>query len=341
MMKKSVIQTLILVVIIFAILLISRKNSHGEYIKIAGFTQGTTYHITYRSTNGRNLQKQIDSLLADFDLSASIYLPNSIISKINKNNPNVLADEKFITLFKKSVEVNRKTNGAFDITVGPLVNAWGFGPAASSETDSSTIDSLLQYVGMEKVRLEGQRIIKSHPGIMLDFNAIAQGYSVDIVSKYLEKLGIKDYLVEIGGEVRTRGRNNKGNRWRIGIDKPIEGNLTPGENMQAILSPGRRALATSGNYRKFYEKDGMKYAHTINPATGYPVLSNLLSATVIAHDCITADAYATAFMVMGLEKTIAFLKKERSLDAYLIYSDEKGNFRVYCTKRIRKRIEEV
>ncbi len=340
-MKKTIFQGIILSVIIFTILLISHRNSRGEYIKIAGFTQGTTYHITYRSPDGRNLQKQIDSLLADFDMSASIYEPNSIISRINKNDPYVRADKKFITLFKKSAEVNKKTGGAFDVTVGPLVNAWGFGPTAISETDSILIDSLLQLVGMEKVRLEGQRVIKTHPDILLDFNAIAQGYSVDIVSKYLESLGIKNYLVEIGGEVRTRGRNEKGNRWRIGIDKPVEGNMIPGAYMQAIVTLGRRALATSGNYRKFYEKDGIKYSHTINPATGYPVMSNLLSATVIADDCITADAYATAFMVMGLDKSIEFLKKNRFLDAYLIYSDELGNFKVYFTPRLRKYLEEV
>jgi thiamine biosynthesis lipoprotein len=340
-MKKNVIQALILSVIIFTILLISRRNSHGEYIKIAGFTQGTTYHITYQRSDGKNLQQQIDSLLADFDMSASIYEPNSIISRINKNDPNVRADKKFITLFKKSAEVNKKTGGAFDVTVGPLVNAWGFGSTTISDTDSTLIDSLLQFVGMEKVHLEGQRIIKSHPNIMLDFNAIAQGYSVDIVSKYLENLGIKNYLVEIGGEVRTRGHNEKGNRWRIGIDKPLEGNMIPGANMQAILELGRRALATSGNYRKFYEKDGIKYSHTINPATGYPVMSNLLSATVIADDCITADAYATAFMVMGLDKSIEFLKKNKFLDAYLIYSDKQGNFRVYYTKKLQKYLEEI
>jgi thiamine biosynthesis lipoprotein len=328
-MKNNLFRILILAFVIAAILFISLRNTRGQYIKLAGLTQGTSYHITYQSRQGRNLQHEIDSLLADFDRSCSIYLPSSVISRINQNDPSVEADEKLIRIFNKSLEVNKKTEGAFDITVGPLVNAWGFGYTPVSETDSNTIDSLMQFVGLDKARLSGNRIIKAHPGVMLDLNAIAQGYSVDVIAHYLEKLKIRNYMVEIGGEVSTSGRNDKGNIWRIGIDKPMEGNLVPGANLQAILQLNKKSLATSGNYRKFYEKDGVKYAHTINPKTGYPVISNLLSATVVADDCMTADAYATAFMVMGLDKSIDFLDHSKSLDAYLIYSDEKGRYKVY------------
>jgi FAD:protein FMN transferase len=335
-MKQNIIKGLILVLVVAAILMLSHRIGQGQYIKTAGFVQGTTYHITYESKAGRDLQPEFDSLLAAFDQSMSIYLPTSVISRINQNDPTVEADEKFITVFNKSAEVWKETGGAFDITVAPLVNAWGFGFTASSATDSVAIDSLLRYVGMEKVTLSGKKIVKADPNVMLDVNAIAQGYSVDLVSEYLENLGIKNYMVEIGGEVRTRGRNDKGNLWRIGIDKPIEGNMIPGSDLQAIFQLNRRSLATSGNYRKFYEKNGVKYSHTINPATGYPAMSNLLSATIVADDCMTADAYATACMVFGLEKSIDFLSRHPYLEAYLIYSDEKGKFKVYNTPGFEK-----
>jgi thiamine biosynthesis lipoprotein len=330
-MKQNILRILIFVLVIGAILMLSHRIGQGQYIKTAGFIQGTSYHITYESKKGRNLQHEIDSLLAAFDQSVSIYLPASVISRINQNDPAVEADETFIAVFNKSAEVWKETGGAFDITVAPLVNAWGFGFTASSATDSAAIDSLLQYVGMDKVWLSGKKIIKSHPNVMLDLNAIAQGFSVDLVSEYFESLGIKNYMVEIGGEVRTRGRNDKGKRWRIGIDKPVEGNMIPGSNLQTILQLDRRSLATSGNYRKFYEKNGIKYSHTINPATGFPAMSNLLSATIIADDCMTADAYATACMVFGLEKSIDFLSRHSFLDAYLIFSNERGEYNVYST----------
>ncbi|MBN2272976.1 MAG: FAD:protein FMN transferase [Bacteroidales bacterium] len=330
-MKQKIIRILIIVVVVAGVIFVTQRNTRGQYIKLAGLTQGTSYHITYQSRRGRNLQRQIDSLLTDFDRSLSIYLPTSVVSKINRNESDVEADEKLITVLNKAFEVNETTGGAFDITVAPLVNAWGFGFTSASSTDSATIDSLMQFVGMDKIRLNGTKIEKADPRVMLDFNAIAQGYSVDVVSAYLRKLGIKHYMVEIGGEVSTLGHNDKGNIWRIGIDKPLEGNMIPGSDLQAILQLNRKSLATSGNYRKFYEKDGLKYSHTVNPVTGYPVMSNLLSVTVVADDCMTADAYATSFMVMGLEKAKVFLEKHKFLDAYLIYSDEKGQFRVYFT----------
>jgi thiamine biosynthesis lipoprotein len=303
-MKNNLLRIFILTFVIAAVLFIGLRNTRGQYVKLAGL------------------------------------IPGSIISRINQNDPDIEADEILISIFNKSVEVNKKTGGAFDITVGPLVNAWGFGSTVASETDSSKIDSLMQFIGMDKVRLSGKKIIKTNPGVMLDVNAIAQGYSVDIVAQYLEKMKIKNYMVEIGGEISTKGRNDKGNIWRIGIDKPLEGNITPGANLQAILQLNRKSLATSGNYRKFYEKNGIKYAHTINPRTGYPAISNLLSATVIADDCMTADAYATAFMVMGLEKSIEFLNRNKSLDAYLIYNDEKGKYKIYYTEGFSRYLAE-
>jgi thiamine biosynthesis lipoprotein len=338
--RKVFLHGLLLVSVILLALIINLGRERGEYISLAGFAQGTTYRITYASKNGENLQGSIDSLLSDFDMSLSIYQPNSLISRFNRNEPGTRADRKFITVFNKSLEVFKKTGGAFDITVGPVVNSLGFGNADTMDIDSTLIDSLLQYVGMDKVRLENDMLVKQSEGILLDVNAIAQGYSVDLIAEFLEKRNIRHFMVEIGGEVRAKGKNDRNHIWRIGIDRPEEGNMLPGANLQAILSLRNRSLATSGNYRKFYEKNGIKFVHTINPETGYPVVSNLLSATVVADDCMTADAYATAFMVFGLDKSIAFLHRNKFLDAYLIYADEDGKFRVFVTRGLRKNIEE-
>jgi len=306
-----------------------------EYKKIGGNIQGTTYHITYEYNKNKDLQPAIDKLLHEFDMSLSTYIPNSIISRMNRNDPTVEADELFTEVFIKSKEVYIDTHGAFDITVAPIINALGFGFTKGRDIDSSLIDSLLQFVGMEKVKLEGRKIVKTNPLVMLDVNALAQGYSVDLVCRFLDKKKCHNYIVEIGGEIRAKGINAKGEKWRVGIDKPIEGNMEEGMMLQAILSVSGKSLATSGNYRKFYIKNGKKYAHIINPKTGYPVLSNLLSTSVLADDCITADAYATALMVFGLEKSIVFLNSHSALAAMLIYSDEKGNYKIYTTENMK------
>lgn len=307
------------------------NQSEKEYLKIGGETQGTTYNITFEYEKGKNLKAEIEAVLKDFDNSLSTYEPASVISRINSNDPDVVADEKFIKVFNDAKEIYKTTGGAFDITVAPIVNAWGFGFAPGMEVDSAVIDSLLLYVGMDKIRLSDNKIEKDCPDIMLDVNAIAQGYSVDVVAEFMESKKIENYMVEIGGELKCKGLNPRGEDWKIGIDRPEEGNLIPGAKLQAIVALKSKSLATSGNYRKFYEKDGVKYAHSINPKTGYPVLSRLLSATVLADECITADAYATAFMVMGLERSMKFLSAQTELQAYLIYSDEEGNFKVYST----------
>ena len=340
MQKKVITRLLLLAGIIALAYLISVTGKKGEYITLVGFAQGTSYHIIYESKNREDFQAPVDSLLTDFDRSLSIYQPSSLISRFNRNEPGTLADDKFTTIFNKSYEVFKNTNGAFDITVGPVVNALGFGNTDTLQVDSTMIDSLLQYVGMEKVSLKDGVLMKQNSNILLDVNAIAQGYSVDLVAKFLEQRNIRNYMVEIGGEVRARGKNEMNQVWRIGIDKPIEGNIIPGADLQAILRLNNRSLATSGNYRKYYEKNGIKFVHTINPKTGYPVVSNLLSATVVASDCTTADAYATALMVFGVERSISFLKENKFLEAYLIYTDQEGRFRVYSTKGLQRFIEE-
>ena len=304
-----------------------------------GFTQGTTYSIIYQHPILNDIQQDIDSLLRVFDSSLSSYDSSSIISAINRNELEVHTDSMFRTVFRESRRVYQVTGGAFDITLAPLINAWGFGPGEKQDVDSAMVDNLLQYVGMDKVSLVGDLVIKKDPHVMLNVNAIAQGYAVDVVASYLEDLGCRNYLVEIGGEVRTRGMNPKGNFWRIGVDRPEEGNMIPGKDLQVIISMHNRSLATSGNYRKFYEKDGVKITHSIDPVTGYPKASNLLSVTILTDECMTADAYATACMVMGLDKARTFVENQSGLDAYFIYSDQFGNYRVWHTDGMKKYIE--
>ncbi len=326
--------------ILILIFLNACQTKKSEYLKISGFAQGTSYHITYENSKNKDYSEAIDSILKAFDKSCSTYDSTSIISRINDNDPTVEADDWFIDVFKKSAEVNNASDGAFDITVGPVVNAWGFGNGPVAKHDTAYIQSLLQYVGMEKVSLNGKKISKKYPEVKLDVNALAQGYSVDVLCHFFDEKGIKNYLVEIGGEVRGKGTNAKNNLWHIGIDQPGEGNMMPGNELQAIIQIDNKALATSGNYRAFYVENGVKYAHTIDPKTGFPAKNTLLSATVVCDDCMTADAYATAFMVLGLEKSKELLKKLPDIEVYFIYSNEKGEYEIFCSEGLKKMIAE-
>ena len=311
-----------------------------ELIKLEGNAQGTTYHISYISQNGIVYKKEIDSILIDIDNSMSTWKPNSIISKINNNEKDVIVDHHFKAVFEKSVEVSEKTKGNFDITVGPLVNAWGFGPTRKYKLDKKKVDSLLQLVNYKMLSLKNNKIIKEKPGIKIDFNAIAQGYSVDVIANFLESKGINNYLVELGGEIKARGKKEN-EEWKVGIDQPYE-TTSSDRKLEAIINLNNRALATSGNYRKFYIDGNQKLSHIINPKTAYPAKHNLLSTTVIANDGITADAYATAFMVMGLNKSIEFLEnnKNLNLEVYFIY-DENGKWKTHISKSLEKRIKKL
>lgn len=332
----------LLSVIILSIILLAScsKDPKPNYISFGGFTQGTTYSITYSSLDSAYFKDQVEYLLAEFDSSLSTYNKQSLISKINYNESN-LTDKYFRTVFAKSSEIYTNTNHSFDITVAPLVNAWGFGFSNRENITNAVIDSILEFVGFDKVYIKDSLIVKSDNRLMIDLNAIAQGYSVDVVSDFLEEKGIDNYLVEIGGEVKTKGLNKKGKNWRIGIDKPFDNNNIPGENLQAIVKLSNKSLATSGNYRKFYEKNGVKYSHTINPKTGYPVTHSLLSTTVIANDCMTADAYATAFMVMGIEKAYKLVQELPDIEAYFIYNDENGKYQEKMTPALESLIEKI
>lgn len=337
-MRKNIFFTIIIIAFIFH----ACKSEKTVYSNITGFIQGSTYSIVYenkKNIDPGELRVKIEKILHEFDLSLSMYNDSSVITKINRNEE-VVADSFFTEVYLKSVRISEMTHGAFDITVGPLVKAWGFGPDAHKSFTETKRDSLLKLTGMKNVTLVDGRIVKSDPHVILDFNAIAQGYSVDVICRYFDNLGIRNYLVEIGGEVRAKGKKN-GNLWRIGIDKPEDNNLSPGKTLEAVVSITDKALATSGNYRKFYIEDGIKYSHEIDPKTGYPVKNSVLSASVIADDCATADGLATAFMVMGKDKIIEFLKIHPEFEVYLIYSDKAGNFKTWTSEKLKKNISET
>ncbi len=335
-----IMKNIFLIVLLF-ILSLSGCSKTPVYESFTGFAQGTTYSMVFEST-GRysavELKSEVEKILHNFDLSLSLYQDSSILSMVNRNE-DVVADFYFTEAFNKSIRISELTDGAFDVTVGPLVKAWGFGPDSHKNFTESKRDSLLRLVGMDKVRLTDGRVIKDDPQIMLDFNAIAQGYSVDVISNYFNSLGIKTFLVEIGGEVRVKG-DKGGVLWRIGIDRPSENNMLPGNDLQAIISLKDRSLATSGNYRKFFVENGIKYSHTIDPRTGYPARNQLLSATIIADSCATADGIATACMVMGKDKSIEFIGFHPEFEAFLVFSDESGNFITWTSENLKNYISE-
>ena len=289
-----------------------------SYIKDSGMVFGTTYSITYQYHE--NLKSDIEGVMQQVDNSLSPFNKSSVITAIN-NNTSTKADKYLTEVFTLAQTVNKETDGAFDITVAPLVNAWGFGFRSGTRPTDAQTDSLLAIVGQEKVTLKDGEIIKSDPRIMLDCSAIAKGFGVDKLAEFLAGKGIENFLVEIGGEISARGKNSRGTEWNIGVTKPVDDSLSINQENQAVLQITDKAMATSGNYRNFYYEGGKKYAHTINPHTGKPAQSDILSATVMAQTCAVADAYATAFMVLGSEKAKEILKKHPELQAYLILSD--------------------
>ena len=326
--------------IINLLMLSGCSNQKIEHLRISGFTQGTTYNITFENTGrftAEEIRTGVESYLQKIDISLSVYIDSSVISKINRNE-DINADEYFTEVFNMSRQLSEDTGGAFDITVGPLVRAWGFGPEGYKDFEKDKIDSLRNLVGFRKIDIENGKVIKSDPRISVDMNAIAQGYTVDIIYRYLKSLGMTSFLVEIGGEVRVMGAKGK-NPWKIGIDKPVDNNNSPGENLQAIISLKDKSLATSGNYRKFYVEDGIKYSHTIDPATGFPAKNRLLSATIITDECAIADGVATACMVMGLEKSVNYISRNPEYEAYFIYSDDSGNYAEWISGSLMKRLE--
>lgn len=347
---------------------VDQTTESENYYQITGEAQGTTYSIIYQDDQARDLSASIDSLLANYDTYLSVYQDSSIVTKFNKTmwDPacikmdwnysfeDVRSEPKNVLTecFEKSKNVYFATNGAFNPAVYPLVKYWGFYDDGFDDEAVSehAIDSLLQLVNFsdtsvwmqfEDIKDESTIVgssyvmCKKNGRSQLDFNAIAQGHSVDVIASFMSNQGLDNYMIELGGEVVCKGVNNKNGIWRIGVDKPVENSSPGSEGFQMIVELKNKALATSGNYRKFYEKDGMKYSHTIDPISGYPVTHSLLSATVVTNECTYADAYATAFMVMGVEKTQEFVEQneELNLEVYLVYTDDKGEWATWSTPK--------
>ncbi|NOR86464.1 MAG: FAD:protein FMN transferase [Bacteroidales bacterium] len=306
-------------------------------VQFNGTAQGTYYAITYYDIRARNFQNEIDSILQAFDQSVSVYQPNSIVSRINRNETDVVLDEWFIGNFRLSQEIAAATDGSFDMTIGPIANIWGFGTFEKPDSiNPALIDSVKQYVDYRMVRIEGDRVVKDNPHIELNFNAVAQGYAVDVLVQYLVGEGIDHLLIDLGGEIYAKGQKPNGDFWKIGIEVPEDHSENRFYNK--IVALNDEAVATSGNYRKFYEIDGIKYAHSLDPKSGYPVQHSLLSTTVIAESSAMADAYATAFMVMGVEKTLEFVKSHHDIKVYLMY-DEEGQVKTAMSENFKSYLE--
>ena len=313
-----------------------------SYHKLEGTVFHTIYHITYQGE--RDYHDDIKQLFKEFDGSLSMFNDTSIITRMNNCDTSVVANRYFRHVFTKAMEVSEATGGAFDITVAPLVNLWGFGFKNSDNVSQAAIDSILQFVGYKTVHLDEEgHLHKDDPRTIMDASSIAKGYMSDVVADFLREQGVENYMVEIGGEVALHGVNPKGSRWSIGINKPTDDSTQVNSELQDILYMSEGGVATSGNYRNFYYKDGKKYAHTIDPHTGYPIQQDILSSTVIARDCMTADAYATAFMVLGKEKAMEVLAKDTTLMAYFIVdapdADGNGGYEIVYSPALEQRLK--
>ncbi|WP_339841731.1 FAD:protein FMN transferase [uncultured Maribacter sp.] len=302
-----------------------------------GAALGTSYNIISITTEETDFQKDIDSVFTSINHSLSTYIPESDISRINQGDSTIAVDKMFEEVFELSKVINSDTDGFFDPTVGTLVNAWGFGPERQITLDSLKVDSLLNYVGLDKVTINSKKqVIKTNKNIYLDFNAIAKGYAIDRIAAMLNAKGVKNYLIEVGGELIAKGKNSISNKaWVVGIDDP---QMVVNRKTKILINLNDRALASSGNYRKFRidEATGKKYVHTVNPKTGFTQLSNTLAVTILADNCATADAYATAFMAMDLAKAFKLINENKRLEAYIIYLDENGDAQEYLTKGFKE-----
>lgn len=341
MKNRRLYLVLLLAIVIVAILLYRHSTLYGQnsmvnsYQHNEGTIFGTLYHAKYLCD--KDLKAELEAELQKVDASLSMFNPQSTISRINRGETDE-ADEMLGEVLRLSFIVNSATDGAFDPTVAPLVNAWGFGFKNGQLPDSLQVDSLQALVGLSGIHFQDGRLTKDNPLSILDFSAIAKGYGVDRAAQVLRNHDIQNFMVEIGGEVVTEGVNEKGEPWRIGINKPDDDSTSTNTELQDVIALSGKAIATSGNYRNFYISNGRRIAHTINPRTGYPAQQDILSSTVMAPSCAEADAFATAFMVLGLEKAKQVLERQPQLQAYFIYSDEQGRYQTWCTEEFKKLI---
>ena len=337
---RHIFRAILALIAVFLLYRISKNGQEQKHLQeFTGQTMGTiTYSVKVMAEDPLPIGFGIDSVLKAFNQSLSTYVPSSEISKFNATDTLLEPSDLFTKVLLTSKEVHTKTDGAFDPTIGPLVNAWGFGPDRKPlDLDSIKVDSLLQRVDFDKIQA-GRQLISKESGMYIDFSAIAKGYAVDLVAKYVESFGVEDYFVEIGGEVRTKGINKKQEIWKVGVDHPLV--AKDERKTMAIIALENRAVATSGNYRNYYKKDSVLIAHIIDPRTGYPASGDLLSASVFATDCMEADAYATALMVLGLEKSRQLIEKNPSLDAVLIYQEE-GTLKSYISSGIEASVVQM
>ncbi len=337
--KRNAIYSLILLIAIVTVWLIRNRNSEEQdesaYLYMSGEAQGTTYNINYEDSLNRNFKTSIDSLLTQFDNSLSTYKEGSEINRFNKNDSLIFNLPYFLPVLKESKKAFEASNGAFDPTVYPLINAWGFGPEKQVFPDSTEIKEILNYVGFDKVQFNETRVVKTIDKVSLDFNAIAQGYSIDVLYNFLKSKGINNLMVELGGELRVGGVNERGDLWSIGIDNPKP---EASSDRIAIIKLDNQAISTSGNYRKYFELNGIKYGHTINPKTGYPVQRDIISATVIAPNCMEADVWSTTFMVTGLEEAKKILQEQNHLSALFIYETASGELKTFTTDNLNSNV---
>lgn len=310
-------------------------NSEDHPVHLQGAAQGTYYNMLYFDVQHRDFHKQVDSILTAFNHSVSPWDSTSIITRVNNNEPGVVLDSNFIENFNYSMQVADSTHGAFDPTVGPLSEVWGFDNDKPENVDKRVIDSIMQFVGYKKMKIVDGKLIKADPRMQLDFNGIAQGYSDMVVAKFFESKGIHNYLIDIGGEVLGVGRKPNGEPWNVGIEKPAPDADAP-RALKAVIGLTNMSVATSGNYRKYYLIKGKRYGHTLDPYTGYPIQHRLLSVSVLTKNTALADAYATAFMEMGYIKSRAFVESHPELDAFFIWADKNGRFRTYATDGFKK-----
>jgi thiamine biosynthesis lipoprotein len=334
MKKYMKITKIVLFFTTLTIFIACKNDVKSQDFILKGAVFGTTYKITYLNAKS-NYQKSLDSLFLIINNSVSTYIPTSDISKVNRGESTVIIDAIFTEVFQKSKKIHEETNGFFDPTVGNLVNAYGFGPEREKmNLTAGTINEYMQFVGLDKVRLIGGQLMKTHPKVYLDFNSIAKGFAIDVVARFFNEKNIENYLIEIGGEIRAKGTKSNDKPWIVKLVDPIKAEENEGFK---VINLSDKSMATSGNYRKYRILDnGTKYVHTINPKTGFATESNLLSVSVIASiDCADVDAYATAFMAMGLEKTKEFLEKNPELEVILLFSDADGDIKEYTNYRYK------
>jgi thiamine biosynthesis lipoprotein len=334
--------------LLLSVLLSCNQNPKvSNTLTFLGDAMGTKYKIKVITNDSETFQLQsaVDSILAIFNASVSTYDTNSLISKFNRNQINLDSFkskanaieltqlEQFLKVCYRSFDVYTASGGAFDPGAGPIYKAWGFAEQKMFKVPAQAyIDSCLVFAKYNQLELLDGIPVKKDPRLTLNFNAIAKGYGVDVIANYLEELGIENYMVEIGGEVRCKGKNSKNEFWTIGINVPSS--IAKPDDAQAVLQIKNRSLATSGNYRQYFEENGKKYAHTIDPRTGYPAQNELLSASILANDCMTADAFATACMVLGKDKCLDLVKKDTTLDVFLLFNDEKGEVQSVYSHRV-------